>query len=348
MRENVGQADDVDRLQAGLAAKAAMKSWAEGMELLELVRSAHDAGWLDRLRAATTPAELAAAQGVTVEQASNVLAVFTVAGMVEADGASFRLTPTFDALVAGVSGIEMSAVLDALDLARHRVGRAARPIADPPGLTGEQALVLARDWGVRPGGGAQQLYRLLFQSLPEFRARLDRGGPVLDVGSGVGGGLLTTLSLFDSLRAVGVEVVPEVAAELRRRAEDAGVADRVAIRTVDARALTYEAFFPVCYWAQAFFTTDARADTLAAILRALLPGGVLLMQEDFPPLPPDEPTLRAALDRLFFRQQDAAFGLSAQALAAEAITAGFEHPEIIDNPLGRLVLVRKPDLRLSE
>ncbi|MFD6157452.1 SAM-dependent methyltransferase [Nocardia sp. NPDC060256] len=334
----------MDRIQAGLAAKAALKSWAEGMELLELVRSAHEAGWLDQLRAATTSAELAAAQGVAVEQALNVLAVFTVAGIVEADEASFRLTATFDALVAGVSGIEMSAVLDALDLARHQVGRAVRPIAGPPGLAGEHALVLARDWGVRPDGGAQQLYRLLFQSLPEFRDRLDQGGPVLDVGSGIGGGLLTTLSLFDTLRAVGVEVVPEVAAELRRRAEDADVADRVEIRTVDARVLTYEAAFPVCYWAQAFFTTDARAATLAVILRALRPGGLLLMQEDFPPLPSGEPALRTVLDRLFFRQQDAAFGLSAQALAAEATTAGFERPEIIDNPLGRLVLVRKPDL----
>jgi hypothetical protein len=38
------------------------------------------------------------------------------------------------------------------------------------------------------------------------------------VGSGIGGALLTTLTLFDKLRAVGVEIVLEVAAELGRRA----------------------------------------------------------------------------------------------------------------------------------
>ncbi|WP_433209578.1 hypothetical protein ACQP1G_12840 [Nocardia sp. CA-107356] len=79
--------------------------------------------------------------------------------------------------------------------------------------------------------------------------------------------------------------------------------------------------------------------------RALRPGGLLLMQELF--LPSDEPSVRALLDGLFFRLQDVAFGRSAESLAVEAATEGFERADIIDSPLGRLVLVHKPGHGLS-
>ncbi|MCA1283501.1 hypothetical protein, partial [Saccharopolyspora sp. 7B] len=36
------------------------------------------------------------------------------------------------------------------------------------------------------------LYQVLYQALPDYQDRLARGGPLLDVGSGVGGALLTT------------------------------------------------------------------------------------------------------------------------------------------------------------
>jgi SAM-dependent methyltransferase len=117
------------------------------------------------------------------------------------------------------------------------------------------------------------------------------------------------------------------------------VADRVEVRCVDARDLDDEASFTACFWAQAFFPADARAATLAAILRALRPDGLLLVQEVLPPQPA---TVRAQLDQLFFRQLDAAVGVSAEALAAEADAAGFRDARIIESPLGRLVLAHTP------
>ncbi|MEU6132685.1 class I SAM-dependent methyltransferase [Saccharopolyspora sp. NPDC047091] len=328
----------LDELQGALAARATVQGWAEGLELLELFRAAHRAGWLDLLRRGTTTAELADATGVPAEQAADVLAVLTAAGVAHEQDTAFRLTPAFHALIAGASGVDVPTVLDAADLARDRVAGAVLP-ADRD-LDGEQALRLARGWGVRPEDGARQLYRMLYQALPEYHDRLARGGPLLDVGSGVGGALLTTLTLFDGLRAVGVEVVPEVAAELTARAADAGVADRLDVRTTDARELRDENAFEVCYWAQAFFPADDRADVLAAIRRALRPGGLLLVQELFPAQA--DPGTRGALDRLFHRRQRVAFGVSAEDLAAEGTAAGFRAPQIIASPLGRLVLLRTP------
>lgn len=339
MTGNGAHEDSLGRLQAALSARSTMKRWAEGAELVEIVRAAHDAGWLEKLHDDTTAAELSAGTGASAEQVSNVLAVLVSAGVVRAEEASFRLSPAFDALVAGVSGVDFPTALAALDLARHQIGR----VAEPSPLSGAQALVLARDWGVRASTGARELYGLLYQALPDYRGRLCRGGPLLDVGSGVGGALLTTLTLFDELRAVGVEIVPEIAAESRRRAHEAGVASRVEIRAADASTLDDESAFTVSYWAQAFFPTGTRAEVLAAIFRALKPEGLLLMQELFPPADDgDDPTTGSLLDELFYRQQNIAFGCSAEALAAEAGAAGFEDPQIIDSPVGKLVLVRKP------
>jgi SAM-dependent methyltransferase len=333
----------LEGLQAALAARSMVKSWAEGLELVELVHAAHRAGWLGQLRGETTAAELATTTDVPAEQVSDVLAVLAAAGVLQGRGSSFRLSPAFDALVAGAAGVDVPTVFGAVELARGQAARAVQPIGQQRGLDGEQALALARDWGVRATSGARQLYGMLYQALPEYRDRLDRGGPLLDVGSGVGGALLTTLTLFGELRAVGVEIVPEVAAALGRRAQDAGVEDRVDIRNVDARDLRDESVFTVSYWAQAFFPAETRADTLAAVVRALRPDGLLLMQELFPPQTgQDKPTTRAALDRLSARQQHIAFGLSAEDLADEGRAAGLRDARIIDSPVGRLVTLRKP------
>lgn len=337
---NDSGASGLDGLRAALAARATVQGWAEGLELFELFRAAHRAGWLDRLRDGTTAARLAEATGAPAEQTEDVLATLTSAGVVQHQDDAFRLTPAFDALLAGTSGVDVPTVLDAADLARDRVAGAVLPAGRQHDLDDDQALRLARGWGVRPEDGARQLYQVLYQALPDYQHRLARGGPLLDVGSGVGGALLTTLALHDGLRAVGVEVVPAVAAELTARAADAGVADRLDVRVTDARELPDADAFEVCYWAQAFFPAEARAGTLAAIRRALRPGGLLLVQELFPAQ--DDPGTRGALDRLFHRRQRVAFGVSAEDLAAEGTTAGFDEPEIVDSPLGRLVLLRRP------
>ncbi|HEY4019559.1 MAG TPA: class I SAM-dependent methyltransferase [Pseudonocardiaceae bacterium] len=328
------------RLRTALAARAQLKTWSEGAELIELVRAVHRAGWLTRLRQEATAEDLATIGGAPVEQVANVLAVLTGAGVTEGKAGVFRLSPTFDALVAGTTGVDLGETLDGLDLVR---GRVALATGREDGMTGQQALVVARDWGIGPTEDAQQLYQALYASIPEYRARLEKGGPLLDVGCGIGAAVLTTATMYGDLRAVAIEVVPEVAVETRRRAEEAGVADRVEIRTADARTLTEESAFEISFWAQPFFDPSTRADTLAVIFRALRPGGLLLVQELFPPVSEEDgPNVRGLLDRLVLEQQHASFGRTAEDLAAEAAEAGFRDAEIRVNLLGRLVLTRKP------
>lgn len=71
--------------------------------------------------------------------------------------------------------------------------------------------------------------------------------------------------------------------------------------------------------------------------------GKLRLEELVPPSGPrDRPAVRGQLDRLVHRQQDLAYGPSAEALAAEAVAAGFQDARITESPLGRLVTTRKP------
>jgi cyclopropane fatty-acyl-phospholipid synthase-like methyltransferase len=141
---------------------------------------------------------------------------------------------------------------------------------------------------------------------------------------------------------VGIELVAPVAAEAERRAKDLGLSERVEIRSMDARDLADEDVFDVAFWAQPFFPEPVRAGTLAAILRALKPGGLLAVQEM--ERPPEEPAERPAfaLRELVFSGWGVPFACSAEALAAEATAAGFVLERIGETPFGRLVIARKP------
>lgn len=336
---------DLPRLQAAMTAKNTVRAWSEGLEQFELFRAVHDAGWLEHLGKPTTAELLAGTVAVPVKQVATVLSILAASGVVQADeGSRYSLTPEFEALLADDTGVTLIPSLEGVDLARDAVRRAVVPPDQRTGLSGVQALSVARNTGLAPTDAARELYSVLYGAIPEYRERLAEGGPLLDVGCGVGGALLTTLTLFEDLHAVGIELVPEVAEETRARAKEAGVDGRVEVRAVDARDLADKSEFTAAFWAQPFFTAEARPAVLAAILRALKPGGLLVVQELFPPTAEgtQEP-LRSQLDRLFFEQRNAVFAMSAEDMAAEAAVVGFALGRIIESPLGRLILMRKPD-----
>ncbi|GHF40890.1 SAM-dependent methyltransferase [Amycolatopsis bartoniae] len=333
---HTGSGGDVASLQQALSAHTTIKDWAQGAELVALLGAAHRAGWLDRLRDGATAADLAGGRDAAV--VADALAVLASAGVAESgDDDVFRLTPAFGALLAGGTGIELPATLDAIELAKEQIAAAVDGSAG--GLTGAQALTIARNAGVRATPGSRELYGMVFEAVPAYRDALAAGGPLLDLGSGVGGALLTSLALYPRLRAVGVELVPEVAAELRDRAREAGLGDRVEIREADATGLRDEAEFAAAFWAQPFFPDSSRDAVLAVIFRALRPGGLLLLQEL---VPQQETTTRTLLDRLFDTRRGITYGRSAEDLAVEATGAGFADAEIAMSPLGRLVLARRP------
>lgn len=335
---------ELEALQAALGARARIRQWAEGAELLDLLHAAASEGWLEALTRPVTAEDLAGLGGIPAERARRAVEVFLAAGVVREAAApgtapAFTLAEDFAALQAGPSGIRTDIALDAVDAARDRVRTALS--ADAPYDWQEDALVVARDWGMLPSDASRALFGMAYAELPEYHDRLTAGGPLLDVGSGVGGALLSTVTAYPELRAVGVERAGDVVEELRNRAEAADVASRVEIRHADARHLDDEAVYTVCYWAQAFFPHGTREVTLAAIRRALTPDGLLLVQELTPPPDDSSPaTPSASLDALLADCRGIPPVASAESLTTELRTAGFTDVQVVPTPVGRLVLAR--------
>ncbi|MBA5226044.1 MULTISPECIES: class I SAM-dependent methyltransferase [Streptomyces] len=334
----------LEALQAALGARARLRQWAESAHLLDLLRAASAEGWLEALARPVTVEDLAALGGVPAERARRTVEVLLAADVIREAGTTppaYTLTGDFAALQAGASGLGTDIALDAVAASRDRV-RTALSASGTPYDWREDALVVARDWGMLPTDASRALFGMAYAELPDYHERLSAGGPLLDVGSGIGGALLSTLTAYPALHAVAVERAADVAEELRDRAEAADVASRLDIRRTDARHLDDEAAYTVCYWAQAFFPHDARADTLAAIRRALTPDGLLLAQELAPP-PDDSPSARlsAALDALVADGRGIPPVVRAESLAEEFRTAGFTDVKVIPTPVGRLVLARR-------
>ncbi|MGC4942707.1 SAM-dependent methyltransferase [Kribbella sp. DT2] len=185
------------------------------------------------------------------------------------------------------------------------------------------------------------LYEQIFvPQLPELSAAL-KAGPWLDVGCGVACATLTLASMYPEMEAVAIELVPTVAAETVRRAEAFGVTDRIDVRVMDARALDEPDRSSGAFWAPPFFPEQTRVETLAMLLRVLKPGGVLLMQEIEPE--PDEAGRSAyTLRKLVAQGWGVPFGRTAEQLADEARTAGFEIDRLARTDFGRLVIARRP------
>jgi SAM-dependent methyltransferase len=336
---------ELGAVQAALGARERLRQWADGGQVVDLLHAASAMGWLDVLDAPTAVEELAHISGISAERARRVVEVFLAAGVVrtvEGSSPAYVLTAEFAALNDGPAGVRLDDSIDMIAAARDRVRSAVSPDAR---YTWEQdALVVARNWGLLPTAASRAVFSMAYDAVPAYRDRLAAGGPLLDIGSGVGGALLTTLTMFPELRAVGVERAGDVVKELRERAEAAGVTSRLEIRYADAQELDDEAAYEVAYWAQAFFPRDARAITLAAARRALVPGGLLLVQELAPPTQDTPETrLRSALDALVTDFRGVPPVRTAEELAAELRDGGFEDVRVTPTPIGRLVLGRRGD-----
>jgi SAM-dependent methyltransferase len=188
---------------------------------------------------------------------------------------------------------------------------------------------------LRPGPGARAAVTTLLEPMPEMWEAM-RHGWLLDVGSGVGGFVLTAATMLPGLRATTLELVPEVAAVAAARAKDLGVDDRVDVRCMDARDFVAPQPYDVAFWAQPFFPAPARPATLAMIKRSLRPGGLLLVQELETPSEGPGSTMR----RLVAGARGIPFARPIEELVAECAEAGFADARIIAAPFGRVALVK--------
>ena len=312
-----------------------VKKWSAGAQALALLSAVHDRQWTTYLTEPRSLDELATFTSLPADRLQDVVTALESIGVVHLTDSGVALTPEYAALLSDDAPFSLDGLLDEAQMMSRLVADAVHGGSSGP----QDALTVANAYGLRPTVAAQAMFGQLLDALPDFRDAL-ADGRYLDVGCGVGSFVLSTAQTLPGMRAVGIELVPAVAAEGARRAVALDVADRVDIRCMDARDLDVEDEFDSAFWAQPFFPTDTRPQTLAAIRRALKPGAKLYMQE-LERLP--EPGVERdafALRRLVFTGWGVPFARSAEDLTAEAEAAGFILDRIASPPFGRIVVAR--------
>jgi SAM-dependent methyltransferase len=120
--------------------------------------------------------------------------------------------------------------------------------------------------------------------------RLDADSRVLDIACGRGGPTLVLAQTF-GCRIVGVEKAPEFAVVARERVAAAGLAETIKIVEADASSFPIEhESFDAALCLGATFVWDGLEGTLAALVRAVRPGGHVVVGEPYWrrwPLPDD-------------------------------------------------------------
>jgi SAM-dependent methyltransferase len=129
-------------------------------------------------------------------------------------------------------------------------------------------------------GSGQVADWIVDQVIPALgvEAQLRRpGAAFLDVGVGTGQLAARIAARCPDLRVVGIDVLERALALARGCVHAAGHGDRVLLRRVDVSALDEEASFDLVWFPLVFIPPDAVQAGLAAVLRALRPGGWIIV-----------------------------------------------------------------------
>lgn len=162
--------------------------------------------------------------------------------------------------------------------------------------------------------GTERFFRVSYRNslvtewlpaLDGVTAKLDAGAHVADVGTGHGAALLILAEAFPRSRFVGYDAHPPSIDIARRRAAEAGVADRVRFEVADCHGYPAEGYDLVCF----FDTLHDLGDPVGAAAHArhaLADGGTLVLVE---PLAFDDLGANLASNPLAAMQYAASTGL---------------------------------------
>jgi SAM-dependent methyltransferase len=122
-----------------------------------------------------------------------------------------------------------------------------------------------------------------FAAVPELEARLEaEGARVLDVGCGIGWSSISLAKAFPSLRVDGIDSDEASITEAQRLAAEAGVADRVRFRVVDAAELgaAGEGGYDAAFIFEALHDMARPVEALEAVRALLAADGVVIVADE--------------------------------------------------------------------
>lgn len=332
------------------AATGIIENWAAGARALALLRAGLSSGILDAVQQARTLGELAAITGIETDQMADICAALDAHDVIDHIDGRYVLSPAFATLLAPDVFQTLSAIIEARMADVRALESATAPERAYTTLGAEDLLAVAEGVTLRPAAAPARDLWHAFQAegMPEVHTGLEAGGHWAEFGCGVGGGLLSTLLMYPTCTAVGMEIQASVIKETRKRAVELGVAHRVDLRHIDVGEVSDAGVFDAGFWSQSFFPRPSRSAAMTAILRSLKPGGYLIVpgfEGGEPPSSDAEvhgPENRAfSLNRLVYGR----WGIpapTAPELRTELEGAGFEFVRCVPLLIWQYLLMRRP------
>lgn len=332
------------RIATYQAAAKTLSNWVSGAYALSLLKAALDSGILE---AARTPQSLDNLSQISTLE-PNLLPAFCQAlvayEIFQYDEASdkYELTPTSRILSSPDSAFPFEyEVSGPLTKAKLLQNFGAASSQDYWNLDSADRIALAGEATVNPTSSSFQEVTayIVNMAMPELlTAYGENGGQYLELGCGVGGGLLSSVYRHPKLFAVGVDKSADVIEVAKKKAAEIGVVDRVEWRVMDAAEIQDKNRFDWVFWAQPYFSAESRQKVLKAALEALKPSKFLYAPMGGNSLPQSP---NATIDHLFYKISGVP-EVTMESLRQEMEDAGFEFVRFVNTPLLKAVLMKRP------
>jgi 2-polyprenyl-3-methyl-5-hydroxy-6-metoxy-1,4-benzoquinol methylase len=260
----------------GLTYNLAVSVWTAGA-----IGALFEAGLVEHLRDPVTAEDLAPrCRGLSRSQIERCLAVAAAAGVVVADGSSYRLAegalpfvqqPMRNSLLGDLRTNLMQA-LALLDAAR----------GDAPQIGWQHTeRALLQSQGDASGGLVPAMKGMILPALGDLASRLERpGSRFLDVGVGVAALSIAICRAFPAIEVVGLDVREAPLAAARENVAKAGLESRIVLRQCAVQELRDEARYDLAWLPSFFVPSSVIADGISRVRAALRPGGWLLLGTD--------------------------------------------------------------------
>jgi len=253
-----------------------------------------EVGLLDLLTEARDLADLSARTGVEAALVERVLDVLVALGLVHREGNVFTGAPSLIPLLHAPAKDDFLAELRTTYLQSWHAIQSAKQGHFMPGWQHTDPEILQAQ-GRSGRALTQMVAQQVFPQLMGLEERLQAPtAAFLDAGTGVGVIAIEFCRLYPNLHAVGLEPQAAPLAEARRNVAAANLSDRIELRMQRVEDLTDRAAFDLAYLPQVFMPVEVVRQGLHTILRALRPGGWVLLTVISAP----GPELGAALSRL--------------------------------------------------